>query len=212
MNQQKIGEFIAQKRKEKGLTQMELAEILLISNKTISKWECGNGLPEVSLMLPLCNALGISVNELLSGEELKSSYKEKAEENLISLIEDKQKNRLSLNTLLIWQTICLIISIIIWLILFADSNVYQLGQSPTPLTLCYLTVGFVLIHLTVSVVGYAIIKNNSKLVLTALLFASLACLLISLGYKTAWLIIPSLIGVVICFILSLLNLFKKKKS
>ena len=54
MDQQKTGQFIAEMRKEQGLTQRALAEKLLISDKTVSKWECGNGLPEISLMLPLC--------------------------------------------------------------------------------------------------------------------------------------------------------------
>ena len=70
MDQKKIGIFIASLRKEKGYTQNQIAEMMGISEKTISKWECGNGLPEVSLMLPLCDLLGISVNELLLGERL----------------------------------------------------------------------------------------------------------------------------------------------
>ena len=81
MDQIRIGKFIANARKEKGMTQRELADTLLISDKTISKWECGKGLPEVSLMLPLCEALDISVNDLLSGERISDiDYKKKAEE------------------------------------------------------------------------------------------------------------------------------------
>lgn len=71
MDQKKIGKFIAALRKEKKLTQKEVAERLGISEKTISKWECGNGLPEVVYMEPLCDILGITVNELLSGEHLR---------------------------------------------------------------------------------------------------------------------------------------------
>ncbi len=70
MDQIKTGQFIKTIRKEKNLTQREVAERLSISEKTVSKWETGNGLPEVGLMLPLCELLGISVNELLSGERL----------------------------------------------------------------------------------------------------------------------------------------------
>ena len=66
MDQAKTGRFIAARRKELGLTQRQLAEQLSISDKTVSKWECGGGLPEVGLMLPLCGALGVSVNELLA--------------------------------------------------------------------------------------------------------------------------------------------------
>lgn len=67
MDQLKIGRFIAAERKRQGLTQRQLAEQLSISDKTISKWECGKGLPEVSLMLPLCKALQIGVNDLPFG-------------------------------------------------------------------------------------------------------------------------------------------------
>lgn len=93
MDQIKIGKFISKKRKEKSLTQQELADLIGVSNKTISKWECGKGMPEVSLMLPLCEKLEISVNELLSGESLDSSYKEKAEENLVGLIKQNQTDK-----------------------------------------------------------------------------------------------------------------------
>ncbi len=97
MDQQKTGQFIAEMRKEQGLTQRELAEKLMISDKTVSKWECGNGLPEVSLMLPLCEILKISVNELLSGKRLQSSeYKKNAEDNLMKLINEREHAKRSL--------------------------------------------------------------------------------------------------------------------
>ncbi len=84
-------------RKEKGLTQRALADKLLISDKTVSKWECGNGLPEVSLMMPLCEILGITVNELLTGKRLDSSeYQQNAEENIMKLIEEKNEAKFRL--------------------------------------------------------------------------------------------------------------------
>lgn len=90
MDQVKTGQFIKAIRKGKNLTQREVAERLNISEKTVSKWETGNGLPEVSLMLPLCELLEISVNELLSGERLdEKKYFEKAEQNIMSLIQEK---------------------------------------------------------------------------------------------------------------------------
>ncbi|MGN0603891.1 MAG: DUF2087 domain-containing protein [Oscillospiraceae bacterium] len=70
MDQIKIGKFIAERRKERGLLQKDIASRLGISEKTISKWECGNGLPEVVYMEPLCRILGITVNELLAGEAI----------------------------------------------------------------------------------------------------------------------------------------------
>ena len=94
MDQIQTGKFIAEMRKSKGLTQKQLAEALLISDKTVSKWECGNGLPEVSLMLPLCELLGITVNELLSGQKLSSEeYKIKAEDNIVKLIKEKNETK-----------------------------------------------------------------------------------------------------------------------
>ena len=90
MDQVKTGQFIKACRKEKALTQREVAGKLNISEKTVSKWETGNGLPEVGLMLPLCELLEISVNELLSGERLdEKKYFEKAEQNIMSLIQEK---------------------------------------------------------------------------------------------------------------------------
>lgn len=72
MEQKRIGSFIAALRREQGLTQSQLAERLHISDRTISKWERGVGIPDASLMLPLCNELQISVNELLTGERIPS--------------------------------------------------------------------------------------------------------------------------------------------
>jgi len=94
MDQIKIGKFIADERKAKKYTQRELADKLNISDKTISKWERGNGFPEVSLLLPLCNELEITVNELLCGERLQEvDYKKKAEENMMNLVKDAQENK-----------------------------------------------------------------------------------------------------------------------
>ncbi len=71
-----------------------MAEIFGISDKTISKWERGNGFPEVSLLLPLCNELEITVNELLSGERLEEvDYKKKAEENMVNLVREAQESK-----------------------------------------------------------------------------------------------------------------------
>ena len=92
MDQIRIGKFIAESRKAKGLTQRQLADTLSISDKTISKWECGKGLPEVSLMLPLCAALDITVNDLLSGEKVSTAdYQEKAEGNMINLMKENEE-------------------------------------------------------------------------------------------------------------------------
>jgi len=70
VNQEKIGRFIAELRKEKELTQIDLANKLGITDRAISKWENGRGMPDLSLIKPLSDELGITVNELLSGERL----------------------------------------------------------------------------------------------------------------------------------------------
>ena len=94
MDQVKIGKFLSDERKAKGYTQKQLSELLGISDKTISKWECGNGFPEASLLLPLCNELGITVNELLTGERIsQQNYKKKAEENMVNMIREKEENK-----------------------------------------------------------------------------------------------------------------------
>jgi len=94
MDQIVIGKFIASERKRKGYTQRQLADILEISDKTISKWERGNGFPEVSLLLPLCNELDVTVNELLSGERVsEEDYQRKAEENMVSMIKEREENK-----------------------------------------------------------------------------------------------------------------------
>ena len=94
MDQVKIGKFLSDERKAKGYTQKQLSELLGISDKTISKWECGNGFPEASLLLPLCNELEITVNELLTGERIsQQNYKKKAEENMVNIIREKEENK-----------------------------------------------------------------------------------------------------------------------
>ncbi|MCI8395884.1 MAG: helix-turn-helix transcriptional regulator [Acutalibacter sp.] len=94
MDQNKTGKFIAGERKRKALTQKQLAEMLGISDKTVSKWERGGGFPEVSLLLPLCRELDITVNELLAGERVaEEDYKKKAEENMMNLVKEAQESR-----------------------------------------------------------------------------------------------------------------------
>lgn len=89
MDQIKIGKYIAEKRKQKGLTQIQLAEMLGMSDKSVSKWERGICLPNVSLYFELCGILEISINEFLSGEDLEREEQiKKSEDNLIQLSKD----------------------------------------------------------------------------------------------------------------------------
>ena len=97
MNQTEIGEFIAKCRKEKKLTQAQLAERLNITDRAVSKWETGKSMPDSSIMLELCEILGITVNDLLSGEKISmESYEKKADENLIAL-KRKDENNMTKN-------------------------------------------------------------------------------------------------------------------
>ena len=92
MNQEKIGKFIAKLRKEKNMTQQELSNKIGVTDRAVSKWENGRGLPDISLIQPLCVELDISINELLSGERLKKEeYQEKLEENILNTISYSSK-------------------------------------------------------------------------------------------------------------------------
>lgn len=96
MSQNNIGEFIQQSRKARGFTQKDLGDRIGVSDKTISKWENGNSVPDTSILNELCASLDINVNELLSGEKLTPEiYSMKAEENMMNLLEDNQKQQRS---------------------------------------------------------------------------------------------------------------------
>lgn len=90
----KTGSFISEMRKDKGLTQKQLADLVGVSDKAVSRWETGKGLPDTSIMPELCKALAININELLSGERLNpEAYSGKAEEIMVDLVKDVQNNR-----------------------------------------------------------------------------------------------------------------------
>lgn len=93
MDQIKIGRFIAQCRKSEGLTQMQLAERLGVTDRAVSKWENGRAMPDSSIMLELCDQLKITVNDLLSGEVVTmENYNKELENNLIDMVKLKEKN------------------------------------------------------------------------------------------------------------------------
>ena len=89
MNQEKIGKFISECRKEKQLTQEQLAVQLGVTSKSISKWENGNCLPDASKYKSLCEILGITVNELFSGERLSSETEDEAKDYLVDLLASR---------------------------------------------------------------------------------------------------------------------------
>jgi len=120
MDQIKIGEFISKKRKEKKITQSELAEKLMISDRAVSKWENGICLPDAANMQELCNILGITINDLFSGEvvDMKDNEK-KLEENLLEMTKLKEQRDKELLTLEIF--IGIIVSIIMFACIFVAS-------------------------------------------------------------------------------------------
>lgn len=110
MDQLKIGKFIADCRKEKGLTQWQLAEKLGITDKAISKWERGIAMPDTSIMLELSDILGISVNELLNGEKLNmENNNQKNEQLLLDMAKEiERKNKTIWSAMLTLITISII--------------------------------------------------------------------------------------------------------
>ena len=107
MNQEKIGKFIAENRKLKKMTQSELAEKLGVTDRSISNWETGKNMPDLSLFKPLCDILEITINELMSGEKINNKeYTEKLEENFINTINyiDKRNNMITTR-----KSICLLV-------------------------------------------------------------------------------------------------------
>lgn len=110
MNQQKIGVFICSCRKEKELTQVQLAEILGVSDKSISRWENGKTMPDISLYEPLCEALDIQISELLYAKRMTDSEKtEQGEKSALNIFKTKSQ----LETFGILTEILIIIGIII---------------------------------------------------------------------------------------------------
>ena len=93
MDQIKIGQFIKECRNKNNLTQMQLAEKLGITDRAISKWENGRAMPDSAIMLDLCKELGITVNDLLSGEVVSmNNYNENSEKIILEMVKEKEKN------------------------------------------------------------------------------------------------------------------------
>lgn len=116
MNQMKVGQFIASLRKEQDMTQLELANKLGVTDRAVSKWENGRGMPDISLMIPLCEALSISVNELLCGERIVTEdITKKSEENIIETLSYSEK-RVKKTKLIFYSALASILSVIIILV------------------------------------------------------------------------------------------------
>ena len=145
MDQIAIGKFIAEERKRKGYTQKLLSEKLEISDKTVSKWERGNGFPEVSLLLPLCKELDITVNELLSGERVSlEDYQRKAEENMVNLVKEAQES----SKKIILSAVVALLVVVAAVPLFVLSGALEME---TWLRCVLIAIGFVVLFLGIAV-------------------------------------------------------------
>ena len=139
MDQIKIGKFIASRRKEMGFTQMQLAEKLNITDRAVSKWENGKSLPDSSIMLELCDVLGISVNDLLCGEVVTmDNYNKELENNLLEMIKQKEQADKRLLSVEVF------IGITATVVLFALIFVAAFVQMSNGLRITLIVFGFVL--------------------------------------------------------------------
>ena len=114
MDQRKIGSYIAEKRRELDMTQMQLAEKLGMSNKSVSKWERGVCLPDVSVYEELCSALNITLNEFLAGEDLApEKIIEQSEKNIMGVSHEGKVKGNRLKTIIV-ILIALLIGMLFW--------------------------------------------------------------------------------------------------
>lgn len=110
----KIGKYIAGKRKALGMTQKQLAEKLNMSDKSVSKWERGICLPDVSVYMELCEILGISINEFLAGEDIDAeNVEKKSEDNIIKVTKDSKKKQKNLKSILAVVTTFAVIMVLV---------------------------------------------------------------------------------------------------
>ncbi len=168
MNYKKIGNFIANERKEKKLTQAKLAERVFVSEKTISKWENGNGIPDTNTLPKLCEVLGVSINELLSGERTTEKNNDQNEKLVLCMAKElEQKNKI------IWTNMWVIMSVSIIALLggiFISSflipeGIWQLA-SVLGITIVFLIPCFYALKLEVSVGAYKCKKCGHEIIPT----------------------------------------------
>ncbi len=126
MNQEKIGTFIARRRKEKKLTQAKLASYLGITDRAVSKWERGICLPDVTVYLELCKILGISINEFLAGEDIiEENIEQKSEENILKITKDNKTKQKILKKIITLLLCVLIVFMTVSFFIFKETNKSQ---------------------------------------------------------------------------------------
>lgn len=122
----KIGKYIAVKRKALGLTQKQLAEKLNMSDKSVSKWERGICLPDVTVYLELCKILDISINEFLAGEDIiEENIEQKSEENILKITKDNKTKQKILKKIITLLLCVLIVFMTVSFFIFKETNKSQ---------------------------------------------------------------------------------------
>ena len=156
MDYNKIGYFIASERKAKKLTQAKLAEKIFVSEKTVSKWENGKGIPDANSLLKLCEMFGVGLNELLNGERIVDENKQQNDQLLLNMAKElEQKNKTiwtSMWVIMIVSMIALFAGIFITAFLIPE-GVWQL-VSMVGLCVVFLVPCFYALKLEVSVGSY----------------------------------------------------------
>lgn len=174
MNQEKIGKFISECRKQKKLTQSELGEKLGVTEKSISNWENGRNMPDLSLFKPLCDELEITINDLMSGEKIdKENYQEKFEENIVSTIDYSTKKFNKYN-----KVIALIIIIFG---LFISLSAVMIFPSESSWGSIYSIFGIIVFTTGISRMT-STIKLSKRIALTLVTFIGAMCILIFTDY------------------------------
>ena len=112
MDQQKIGRFLKELRKEKELTQEQLAEILNVSGRSVSRWETGNNMPDISLLVELADFYDVSISEIINGERKSETMNENEKEMALSLSDYAEEINKKIQKRLFWLTIVAIVGMI----------------------------------------------------------------------------------------------------
>lgn len=165
----KIGKFIAECRKNKKLTQEQLSEKLLVSDRAVSKWERGLSLPDAGKMLDLCTILGINVNELLLGEKVDmKDLNKKTEELLVELAKQEElKNKKIMRDMWVLLITAAIFYLgLVWLAVYTLEEGPLLGTIITIATIVFVAVGFYALKLEVDAGYYECKKCHHRFVPT----------------------------------------------
>ena len=188
MDYGKIGAFIANERKQKNMSQIELAEELCVSPKTVSKWETGRGLPETAILTNLCAVLKISLNELLSGERLtRQQYVEQAEENMTTLLKQTDNEhsakvrKTTYYALTAVQVVLAILSTI-----FVLQYLAMTGQSNASILAVAFSIAFVVVYFVQFVVVFTLRRKTLQTLPVDNLFLIISILLLPLVAVVCW--------------------------